>query len=161
MRAGVGFDAHRFTPGRTLVIGGVEIRGELGLDGHSDGDVLCHAIADALLGPAGLGDLGAVFGTDDPEWAGASSLDMLNLVAGMLHGEHYRIANVDAVVIAQRPEIAPYREEMASLIAKALGVDRAVVSVKATSTDSMGFTGRGEGIAAMAVALLESLFGPL
>ncbi len=156
MRVGVGFDAHRLAPGRPLILGGVEIPHERGLEGHSDADVLTHAIADALLGAAGLGDLGAVFPSEDPRWLGASSLDLLATVAGMLAGEYLGIGNVDAVVIAQQPSLAPYRDRMRSGLASALGVQVAAVSVKATTTDGMGFTGRGEGIAATAVVLVQS-----
>ncbi|MGH2829140.1 MAG: 2-C-methyl-D-erythritol 2,4-cyclodiphosphate synthase [Actinomycetota bacterium] len=158
MRAGIGFDAHAFAPGRPLVLGGVEIPGEPGLHGHSDADVLSHAIADALLGAAGLGDLGVVFGVDDPRLRDASSLEMVRVVAGMLAGEHLGIQNVDAVVICERPRIAPHRGAMGAALAAALGIEQGLISVKATSTDRMGFTGRGEGVAAMVIALVGPSF---
>lgn len=143
------------------MLGGVEIaESDQGLEGHSDADVLSHAIADALLGAAGLGDLGTVLGRDQPQWADASSLDILRLVAGMLEFEHFQVVNVDAVVIAERPALTPHRAQIAAGIADALDLDPSLVSVKATTTDGMGFTGRGEGIAAVATALLESRFAP-
>jgi 2-C-methyl-D-erythritol 2,4-cyclodiphosphate synthase len=154
LRVGSGFDAHGRDEARPLVIGGVEIVGAAGLAGHSDADVLSHAIADALLGAAGLGDLGARFPGDE-RWREASSLDILRAVAGLLAEAGWRVVNVDATVVAEAPRLAPYRDEMAARVAAALGLEAAAVSVKATTTDRLGFTGRGEGIAAFAVALLE------
>jgi 2-C-methyl-D-erythritol 2,4-cyclodiphosphate synthase len=156
MRVGLGFDAHAFDDARALVLGGVRIEGSPGLSGHSDADVLGHAIADALLGAAGLGDLGDRFPADD-RWRGASSLDILAEAARLLGDARWTIANVDATVIAQHPRLAPYREVMEATIAAALALEPDRVSVKATTTDGMGFAGRGEGIAALAVALVERI----
>lgn len=150
----MGFDVHAFDPTRRLVLGGVTIDGAPGLAGWSDADALSHAIADALLGAGGLGDLGEHF----PKEAiaeGASSLDLLAEVARLLGASGYRIGNLDATVIAQEVRIGPYRARMEETLAATLGIDRDRVSVKATTTDRLGFTGRGEGIAAMAVALVE------
>lgn len=155
MRAGIGFDAHRLVQGRPLILGGVQIPFDKGLEGHSDADVLTHAVVDALLGAAGLGDIGAVFPSSDPAWKGASSLQMLRTAAGMLAGEYRTVLSVDAVVMAEAPTLAAHRSSMAEGLAVALGVPVEVVSVKATTTDGLGFTGRGEGIAAQAVALVS------
>lgn len=156
MRVGSGFDAHAFAPGRDLVVGGVRIPHDLGLLGHSDADVLSHAIGDALLGAAALGDLGARFPASE-EWKDASSLAILQAVAAALTEARFQIVNVDATVIAQTPRMAPHITAMREGIAGALGVAIERVSVKATSTDGLGFTGRGEGIAAMAVVSIEPL----
>lgn len=156
MRIGQGFDAHAFAPERRLVLGGVLIRDHDGLAGHSDADVLSHAIGDALLGAGGLGDLGGLF-PPDQRWADASSLDILRTIATALRDARLGIANVDATVIAQAPRLRPYANEMRQNVARALGIADDAVSVKATSTDGLGFTGRGEGIAAMAIALVEPL----
>lgn len=156
-RSGIGFDAHAFAPagsGRPLVVGGVTIAGQEGLAGHSDADVLSHALADALLGAAGLGDLGSRFPADD-RWKDASSLDILAETARLVGEAGYRIVHVDASAVAQAPRLAPYRDEMRANVARALGIDAADVSVKATTTDGLGFTGRGEGVAALAVATIE------
>lgn len=154
IRVGSGFDAHAFDAHRPLVLGGVTIPGASGLAGHSDADVLGHAIADALLGAARLGDLGQVFPSDE-RWKDASTIDILAETARLLRAAGWSIANVDATVIAQRPTLARWRDEMIAAIARALDVDGDAVSVKATTTDALGFTGRGEGIAASAVALVE------
>jgi 2-C-methyl-D-erythritol 2,4-cyclodiphosphate synthase len=154
MKVGFGFDAHAVDANRPLVIGGVSIPEGPGLAGHSDADVLCHAVADALLGAARLGDLGALFPNND-RWRGASSLDILSATAAMLSEERWRIGNVDATVVASVPRLAPYRDQMAERIAGAIDVDPGVVSVKATTTDGLGFTGRGEGMAAYAVVLIS------
>lgn len=154
MRVGFGFDAHAFDDTRPLFLGGVEIPGSPGLSGHSDGDVLSHAIADALLGAAGLGDMGENFPGDD-RWKGASGLDILRSVAEKLEAAGWRVGNADATVVAERPRLAPHREGMQAAVSEAVG--GADVSVKLTSTDGLGFAGRGEGIAAFAVALVESL----
>ncbi|MDP9068493.1 MAG: 2-C-methyl-D-erythritol 2,4-cyclodiphosphate synthase [Actinomycetota bacterium] len=154
MRVGLGVDSHAFAPGRDLVIGGVVIPHEAGLAGHSDADVLCHAIGDALLGAAGLGDLGAMFPASD-EWRGASSLSLLEHIAAAVAEAGRRVVNVDSTVIAQAPRLSPHTLEMATNVASALGVEPRIVSVKATTTDGLGFAGRGEGVAAMAVALVE------
>jgi 2-C-methyl-D-erythritol 2,4-cyclodiphosphate synthase len=152
----MGVDAHAVDPARRLVLGGVEIAGAPGLAGHSDADVLCHAIADALLGAARLGDLGIVF-PDDERWRGASSLDILAETRAALDDSGWRISNIDATVIAQAPKIAPHRTRMIARVGDALGVDESAVWIKATTTDALGFVGRAEGIAALAVALVERL----
>jgi 2-C-methyl-D-erythritol 2,4-cyclodiphosphate synthase len=153
MRIGHGFDAHAFGEGRRLVLGGVEIPYGRGLAGHSDADVLVHAIIDALLGAAGLGDIGALFPPDDPRYEGADSLKLLAEAHSRLSG--MRLSNVDATVVAQAPRLAGHIPAMRQVIARALGADISAISVKATTTDGMGFTGSGEGIAAFAVVLLE------
>jgi 2-C-methyl-D-erythritol 2,4-cyclodiphosphate synthase len=155
IRVGSGYDAHRFEAGRPLVLGGVTIEGHAGLAGHSDADVLSHAIADALLGATGSGDLGSRFPAGD-RWKDASSLDILVETAHVVHEAGYEIGNIDATVIAESPRLAPYRDEMVANIARSLGVGTDVVSVKSTTTDGMGAIGRGEGIAATAVALVTS-----
>jgi 2-C-methyl-D-erythritol 2,4-cyclodiphosphate synthase len=154
MRVGHGFDAHRFASDRPLIVGGVTIEGHPGLDGHSDADVLSHSIADALLGAAGLGDLGSRF-PGDARWKDASSLEILTATKGFLAEAGFEIVNIDATVIAEAPRLAPYREAMAAAIAGALSLAVDVVSIKATTTDGMGFTGRGEGMAAIATALVR------
>jgi len=148
-RVGIGYDAHRFEDGRRLVLGGVELAGERGLAGHSDADVVTHAVIDAVLGAAGLGDLGAHFPPDDERWRDADSLDLLRTVLGKLRG---RVVNVDATVLCERPRIAEHRPEMERLLTEVLS---APVSVKATTNEGMGAIGRGEGAACFAVALLE------
>ena len=155
MRAGIGFDAHAFDPSRPLVLGGVTIEGHVGLGGHSDADVVTHAIADALLGAASAGDLGALFPNDE-RWKDASSITLLAEVIDVLRQSGWGVANVDATVIAETPRLEPYRSLMISNLAGVLGVAPQQVSVKATSTDGLGFTGRGDGIAAVAVALITS-----
>jgi 2-C-methyl-D-erythritol 2,4-cyclodiphosphate synthase len=155
-RIGTGFDAHALEPGVPLVLGGVSIRGTRGLAGHSDGDVIAHALIDALLGPAGLGDIGSLFPSDDPELKGVSSVKLLREAYAQVRKRGYELVNADVVLIGQEPRIAPMREQMQSLLAGALDVDQARVSVRATTTDGLGFTGRGEGLAAQAVALLQS-----
>jgi 2-C-methyl-D-erythritol 2,4-cyclodiphosphate synthase len=152
MRIGQGFDVHALVPGRPLVIGGVTVPFDRGLDGHSDADVLLHAIADAVLGALALGDLGVHFPDTSARWRGADSRALLREVIGMASG--WSIANVDATVVAQAPRVAPYVLAMRQNIAADLGCDLGRVSVKATTTERLGFTGRGEGIAAMAVVLL-------
>lgn len=153
-RVGIGFDAHAFAPDRPLLIGGVSIESELGLAGHSDADVLSHAIADAVLGAAGLGDIGDHFPNDE-RWQDASSLDILRQCAAMVEGRAWIITNVDATVIAERPRLAPHREPIRSSLASALRLQPEAVSMKASTTDRLGWVGRGEGIAAIAVVLLE------
>ena len=156
LRTGVAYDSHRFEEsGGRLVLGGVEIAGERGLIGHSDADVVSHALADALLGAAGLGDIGAHFPDDDPRWAGADSLELLARVARLLRADGWRAVNADLTVIAERPRLAPHRSEMAARLAGALGVEAARVNVKATTNEGMGFVGRGEGIAVVASVLVE------
>ncbi len=154
MRAGVGFDVHRFDESRPLVLGGVRIEGSPGLAGHSDADVLSHAVADALLGAARLGDLGSHFPDSDPAWKDASSLSILERVAAMVADAGYVISSVDATILLEAPKIAPYREEMSAKIAGAIRVASDVVSVKASTTEGLGTVGRGEGAACIAIALL-------
>lgn len=153
-RVGIGYDAHRFGATRALVLGGVEIPGAPGLAGHSDADVLAHAITDAVLGAAGLGDIGRHF-PDDPDYAGADSIGLLAKATSLLGGEGWRVSSVDSTVVCERPRLQPFIAAMEDRLAAALETDTANVSVKATTSDGMGFTGRGEGIAAMAVALVE------
>lgn len=154
MRVGQGFDAHALVPGRKLVLGGVEIPFELGLEGHSDADVLLHALCDALLGAAALGDIGAHFPDSEPLYREVDSRMLLRQTAAKLTQAGYRIVNVDATIIAQAPRMAPYVAKMIGNIASDLGVAPAAVSIKATTTERLGFAGRGEGIAAQAVALI-------
>ncbi len=156
MRVGSGFDVHAFDADRTLVLGGVEIANSPGLAGHSDADVLCHAIADAILGAARLGDLGSLF-PNDPRWAEASSLVILGATVEAARDAGWAIGNIDSTVIAEGPRLAPYKAEMIANIAAAAHVDQSLVSVKATTTDGLGFTGRREGIAAMATVLLDAI----
>ena len=153
MRIGQGFDVHAFAPGRRLVIGGVAIPHEKGLEGHSDADVLLHAICDALLGAAALGDIGKHFPDSDPAYAGADSRRLLREVKKKLGT--YRIVNVDATILAQAPRVAPHVPEMVANIASDLGIAPGAVSIKATTTEHLGFIGRAEGIAAQAIALIE------
>lgn len=155
MRIGHGYDVHRLTQGRKLILGGVEIPFEKGLLGHSDADVLSHAVMDALLGAAALGDIGKLFPDSDPAYAGADSLLLLRRVAEVLAEHGYAVGNVDATVLAQRPKLALYIPEMRERLAAAMGVEPGRVSVKATTEEGLGFTGAGEGIAAHAVALLN------
>jgi len=150
MSVGIGYDSHRFAEGRRLVLGGVEIDYERGLAGHSDADVLTHAVIDALLGAAGLGDIGTFFPDDDPRWRDADSLDLLRTVVGMVSG---RIVNVDATIVCEAPRLASHRVEMERLLTEATA---ARVVVKATTNEGMGWVGRGEGIACIAVAFVES-----
>jgi 2-C-methyl-D-erythritol 2,4-cyclodiphosphate synthase len=154
-RAGIGYDAHRFAEGRRLVLGGVEIPGERGLAGHSDADAVAHAVTDALLGAAGMGDIGGHFPDDDPRFAGADSIGLLARAREALAQPGWRVVNVDVSVVAERPRLAPFRETMAARLAGALGIETADVNVKATTNEGMGFIGRGEGIAALAVAQIE------
>ncbi|TDB02503.1 2-C-methyl-D-erythritol 2,4-cyclodiphosphate synthase [Halomonas marinisediminis] len=154
MRIGHGFDVHRFGEGDHLMIGGVAVPFERGFVAHSDGDVLLHAVSDALLGACGLGDIGRHFPDTDPAWKGADSRDLLRRVVALVHQAGYRIGNLDATLMAQAPKMAPHVEAMATNVAVDLGVERSAVNVKATTTERLGFTGRGEGIAAEAVALL-------
>lgn len=157
MRVGIGFDAHRFAGGRRLVIGGVEIPHPAGLSGHSDADVLLHAVCDAMLGALALGDIGSHFPDSEPRFEGVSSAVLLAEVGKMVEREGYRVGNVDAVVIAQEPKIAPHVKKMRSVIANGLCCGVGAVSVKGTTTEGMGYCGRGEGIAATAVVILVPL----
>jgi 2-C-methyl-D-erythritol 2,4-cyclodiphosphate synthase len=156
MRTGIGYDIHPLEAGRPLVLGGVRIAYERGLTGHSDGDALAHAVIDALLGAATLGDIGHHFPPDDARFRNADSLDLLRQTAKLVAAARYRVVNVDATVIAEAPRLAPHTDAMRAALAEALGIDAGAVSVKATTSDGLGATGRGEGIAALAVALLDS-----
>ncbi len=156
MRIGHGYDVHRLVEGRRLILGGVEIPYEKGLLGHSDADVLTHAVMDALLGAAALGDIGKHFPDSDPAYAGADSLALASHVATLLLKEGYRIENVDATILAQAPKLAPHIPLMREKLAAALGIPPSAVSVKATTEEGLGFTGEGLGIAAHAVCLLET-----
>ena len=155
MRIGQGYDVHRLVEGRLLILGGVSIPYEKGLLGHSDADVLTHAVMDALLGAAALGDIGKLFPDSDPAYAGADSIALLRAVTRLLSENGWCVGNVDATVIAQRPKLAPYREEMRRNLAEAMSIPADAVSIKATTEEGLGFTGSGEGMAAMAVALLR------
>ncbi len=154
MRIGIGYDSHRFMAGRKLIIGGIEIEHQMGLIGHSDADVLVHAIIDALLGAAGLGDIGSHFPDNDIKWKDASSLDLLKRVVEKLQSAEMQIHWIDTVVIAEQPKIAPYIEAMRSSIASVLGIDKGKINIKAKTNEGMGFVGRGEGIAVQAVCLI-------
>jgi 2-C-methyl-D-erythritol 2,4-cyclodiphosphate synthase len=156
IRTGIGWDVHRFAAGRRLVLGGVEVPSELGLAGHSDADVLTHAVIDALLGAAGLGDIGEHFPDTDPQWKDADSLALLRHVAALLRGAGFTVANVDATVLLERPKLVDRKPAMRAALAGALGVALDRVNVKATRGEGMGFVGRVEGAAALAVATLES-----
>jgi 2-C-methyl-D-erythritol 2,4-cyclodiphosphate synthase len=155
MRVGIGVDAHALVEGVPLVLGGVEVEFERGLAGHSDGDVISHALIDAVLGAAGLGDIGSMFPSDSAEWEGASSLAMLARAHAQVQGLGWTLANADCVLVGEVPRIAPFRAAMHERLAEAMGVAPGLVTVRATTTDRLGFTGRGEGLAAIAVALLE------
>lgn len=157
MRIGTGYDVHRLGPDRKLVIGGVEIPYELGLEGHSDADVLLHAIMDALLGAAALGDIGKHFPDTDERYRGISSLKLLAVTADLIAENHYIIENIDATIIAQKPKMRPYIDAMRENIAKTLGIELSQVNVKATTEEGLGFTGSGEGISSQAVCLLSSV----
>lgn len=154
---GIGYDSHRLSLGRRLVIGGVEIQHERGLDGHSDADVLTHAVIDALLGAAGLGDIGQHFPDTDERWRGADSIQLLGTVVGMLDERGLRLVNVDCTVIMQVPKLSPHRQAIRERLAGALGLAPERVNVKASTGEHMGFVGRGEGVAALAVAGLAQM----
>ena len=155
LRIGLGVDAHAFAQGVPLVLGGVAIQSERGLAGHSDGDVIAHALTDAVLGAAGLGDIGGLFPSSDDRWHGADSLDLLSGAYAQVREAGFALVNADCVLIGEEPRIAGLREEMKRALSGALGVEPDRVNVRATTTDRLGFTGRGEGLAAEAVALLE------
>jgi len=155
MRIGLGFDAHRLVPGRPLILGGVTIPYHLGLLGHSDADVLAHAVGDALLGAAAAGDLGTHFPDSDPAFKNISSLVLLKKIVALIKERGFRPVNVDATIVAEKPKLAPHIPAMVANLAAALGLPPEAVSVKATTTEQMGFPGRGEGLAAYAVALVE------
>lgn len=155
MRIGHGYDVHKLVEGRKLILGGVEIPYDKGLLGHSDADVLTHALMDALLGAAALGDIGGLFPDNDDAYLGADSIELLKTVARLLHDKGYGVVNVDCTVIAQRPKLKSYIESMRQVLASAMGVERGAVSVKATTEEHLGFTGEGLGIAAHAVVLIN------
>jgi 2-C-methyl-D-erythritol 2,4-cyclodiphosphate synthase len=155
LRIGTGFDAHAFEPGVPLVLGGLSFRSQRGLAGHSDGDVVTHALIDALLGAARLGDIGSMFSSDDPELRGVSSLKLLREAYAQVRRGRWELVNADCVLIGEEPRIAPVRDSIEGLLAGALEVEVGRVTVRATTTDGLGFTGRGEGLAAQAVALLR------
>ena len=157
LRIGLGVDAHAFDDGVRLVLGGVAIDHPRGLAGHSDGDVIAHALTDALLGAAGLGDIGSLFPSGDQRWEGADSLELLRDAYARVRQAGFELVNADCILIGEEPRIDPHREEMRNRLAAALGVATQLVNVRATTTDRLGFTGRGEGLAAEAVALLERL----
>ena len=154
MRIGIGYDVHRLTEGRPLILGGVPIEHERGLAGHSDADVLVHAVIDAMLGAAALGDIGRHFPDTDPAWKGADSMKLLAHVVGLVHEAGYAVGNVDATVVLQRPKLRPHIDAMRAGLAEVLGVEAGRVSVKATTGEAVGFVGREEGAAAHAVCLL-------
>lgn len=154
MRIGMGYDVHRLAEGHDLILGGVNIPYEKGLLGHSDADVVVHAIMDALLGAAALGDIGKHFPDTDPKYKGISSILLLEQVGALIRENHYVIGNIDATIIAQAPKLAPYREEMMQNVAKALKIERSQINIKATTEEGLGFTGSGEGISSQAIALV-------
>jgi 2-C-methyl-D-erythritol 2,4-cyclodiphosphate synthase len=158
-RAGIGYDTHRVSGARTLVLGGVELPGAPGLQGFSDSDVLTHAVIDAVLGAAALGDIGRHFPDTDPRYEGADSIELLREAVSRVGAAGWRVGNVDATVICEEPRIGPHVAEMASRLAAALGVEPGSVSVKGTTNEGMGFLGRGEGIAALAVAMIARIEG--
>ncbi len=155
MRVGMGYDVHRLAEGRQLILGGVEIPHPTGLLGHSDADVLLHAVMDALLGAAGLGDIGKRFPDTDPQYEGTSSRKLLLQVGELLAGSGYAVENIDASIVAQNPKLAPYLREMEQVIAETLGIEGSQVNVKATTEEGLGFTGHEEGIAAFAVCMIK------
>ncbi|MBQ5712236.1 MAG: 2-C-methyl-D-erythritol 2,4-cyclodiphosphate synthase [Oscillospiraceae bacterium] len=155
MRIGHGYDVHKLVEGRDLILGGVKIEHTLGLLGHSDADVLLHAVSDALLGAAGMGDIGKHFPDTDPQYKGADSLELLRIVARKVTEAGYRVSNIDVTMIAQRPKLRPHIEQMERNIAGAVGIDPSRVNVKATTEERLGFTGSEEGMACHAVCLLE------
>jgi 2-C-methyl-D-erythritol 2,4-cyclodiphosphate synthase len=155
LRVGIGFDAHAFADGRPLVLAGVTIPADRGLEGHSDADLVSHAVTDALLGAAGMEDIGHLFPSDDPALAGASSVALLGRAWERVRAAGWALVNVDAIVIMQAPRLAPHRDAMRECLAAALGVDRSRVTVRASTTDHLGFAGRGEGAVCQAVALLR------
>ncbi|HUF50274.1 MAG TPA: 2-C-methyl-D-erythritol 2,4-cyclodiphosphate synthase [Longimicrobiales bacterium] len=159
MRVGTGYDSHRFTAGRKLILGGVEIEHDAGLAGHSDADVLAHAVTDALLGAAGLGDIGRHFPPSDARWRDANSIELLNVAGQLAAEQNYQVVNVDATVICEAPKLAPYIEQMCHRLAGALGIAPRLVSVKGKTNEGMGWIGRGEGIAALAVVLIDRIDG--
>ena len=160
MRIGMGYDVHRLMPNRPLVLGGVEIPHKRGLGGHSDADVLTHAICDAILGAAALGDIGQHFPDTDPKYQGVSSLVLLRRTADLAAREGLAVRQLDATIVAQAPRIGPFRERMRTRLSEAIGIPMGMVSVKATTTEGLGFTGRGEGIAAICIVQLVPIEAP-
>ena len=158
MRVGMGYDVHRLVEGRDLIIGGVKIPHTMGLLGHSDADVLIHAIMDALLGAAGLGDIGKHFPDTDPQYKGISSIRLLESVAEKIQGKGYVVENIDATIIAQKPKMRPHIEQMEQNVAKALGISAEQVNIKATTEEGLGFTGTEEGISSQAICALTSIY---
>ena len=156
LRVGIGFDAHAFADGVPLVLGGVEVAHPRGLTGHSDGDVIAHALIDALLGAAGLGDIGALFPSTDPQWQGASSLDLLARAYADVRDVGYELVNADCILVGEEPRLAPHRLDIRTALSSALAVAPEAISVRATTTDALGFTGRREGLAAHAVSLVRA-----
>lgn len=156
MRVGIGYDIHRLIEGRDLIIGGRVIPFKKGLLGHSDADVLVHAICDALLGAAAMGDIGLHFPDTDPKFKGVSSLDLLSAAVDMIRSSGFEIVNIDATVFAEAPKIGPYRDDIGQNLARTLGIDPNRINIKATTTEGLGYVGRGDGMAAMCVVLLES-----
>lgn len=157
MRIGQGYDSHRFAPGRRLVLGGVEIPSERGLQGHSDADAVAHAVTDALLGAAGLGDIGTHFPPSDPQYEDADSIELLGAAMELVERENYQVVNLDVTVIAEQPRIGPYADAMRRRLGAALGIAPEHVSIKAKSNEGMGWIGAGQGLAVLAVALLDSV----
>lgn len=157
MRVGVGYDSHRFAEGRRLVLGGVEIPHERGLTGHSDADAVAHAVTDAILGAASLGDIGTHFPPSDPQWKDADSIELLREAVRLLEERNYQVVNLDVTVICEAPKLAPHVPQMRERLASALGIGPQHVSVKGKTNEGLGWIGRGEGIAAMAVALIDSI----
>lgn len=157
MRVGIGYDVHRLVEDRDLIIGGIKIPYEKGLLGHSDADVLTHAIMDSLLGAAGLGDIGKHFPDTDEKYKGSSSLDLLKEVAKFIEDKHYVVENIDAVIVAQEPKMAPHIPAMIKIIAEILGIDEGQINIKATTEEGLGVTGKGEGISSQVVCMLNSV----
>ena len=155
MRVGIGYDVHKFAEGRKLILGGVDIPFEKGLFGHSDADVLVHAVMDAILGAAGMRDIGHLFPDTDPEFEGISSIELLKSVRKLLAANNYTVENIDAIIVAEQPKMAPYREQMITNIADALNIGEDRVNIKATTEEGLGFTGKGLGIASQAVAMID------
>jgi 2-C-methyl-D-erythritol 2,4-cyclodiphosphate synthase len=161
MRIGFGYDVHPLVPGRRLILGGITVPFELGLEGHSDADVVVHALCDALLGAMALGDLGQHFPSSDEQWRGVSSLVLLQHVVGLLREQRFMLGNADVTIVAQRPRLAPYTPHMVQTLAAVIGCAPAQMSIKATTTDGLGFIGQGTGIAAYAVCLIAPLLPPI
>jgi len=159
MRVGIGYDSHRFAEGRRLVLGGVEIEHPLGLAGHSDADVIAHAVTDALLGATGLGDIGRHFPPSDAQWQGADSIELLRHAAQLAAEQNYQVVNVDVSVICEAPKIGPHATAMAQRLSTAIGIAPRMISIKGKTNEGMGWIGRGEGVAAMAVVLVDRVEG--